>query len=86
MHRLTENPKCADSQPTPKFSPTQRSGKRREDWEQGLRLTMAMAVPLIRLGTTGGPGLALGDQRPLVIGDLVARFEEWLPAYMASLC
>jgi hypothetical protein len=28
--------------------------------------------------------LALGDERPLRISDLQARFEHWLPAYMAG--
>jgi phosphoribosylformylglycinamidine synthase len=44
----------------------------------------AAAVPLTRLGATGGRVLGLADERPLRIGDLLSRFEEWLPAYMAG--
>jgi phosphoribosylformylglycinamidine synthase len=44
----------------------------------------AAAVPLIRLGATGGRVLALADERPLPVDDLIRRFEGWLPAYMAA--
>ena len=45
----------------------------------------AMAqVPFRRMGATGGSVLALGDERPLRIDDLRARFENWLPSYMAG--
>ncbi len=44
----------------------------------------AAAVPLIRLGATGGRVLALADERPLPVDDLAKRFEGWLPAYMAA--
>jgi phosphoribosylformylglycinamidine synthase len=44
----------------------------------------AATVPLRRLGATGGRVIGLADERPLRIGDLLARFEEWLPAYMAG--
>ncbi len=42
------------------------------------------AVPLARLGATGGRILALGEERPLPVDDLRKRFEHWLPAYMAG--
>jgi phosphoribosylformylglycinamidine synthase subunit PurL len=41
-------------------------------------------VPVMRLGATGGRVLALGDERPLPIAELAAKFEGWLPAYMAA--
>jgi phosphoribosylformylglycinamidine synthase subunit PurL len=44
----------------------------------------AAGVPIMRLGATGGRVVALGDERPLPIDDLRARFEDWLPAYMAG--
>ncbi len=44
----------------------------------------AAAVPLARLGATGGGALALDGERPLPIEDLKTRFEAWLPAYMAG--
>ena len=43
----------------------------------------AAGVPLLRLGATGGRVLAVAGERPLPIGDLLSRFEDWLPAYMA---
>ncbi len=44
----------------------------------------AAAVPLIRLGATGGRILVLADERPLPVDDLIRRFEGWLPGYMAA--
>jgi len=41
-------------------------------------------VPVRQLGLTGGDALTLQDERPILIGDLRERFEEWLPAYMAG--
>jgi phosphoribosylformylglycinamidine synthase len=41
-------------------------------------------VPLYRLGATGGKVLAVPGQRPLPVGELKARFETWLPSYMAA--
>ena len=41
-------------------------------------------VPFTRLGATGGRALALAGERPLSVDDLKARFERWLPAYMAG--
>jgi phosphoribosylformylglycinamidine synthase len=44
----------------------------------------AAAVPLVRIGATGGRVLAMEDERPLLVSDLQSRFEAWLPAYMAG--
>jgi phosphoribosylformylglycinamidine synthase subunit PurL len=44
----------------------------------------AAAVPVVRLGATGGEVLAVAGERPLPVKDLRARFEAWLPAYMAA--
>ena len=44
----------------------------------------AAAVPVVRLGATGGNVLAVAGERPLPVKDLRARFEAWLPAYMAA--
>jgi len=48
------------------------------------RLAKAAAVPLMRLGATGGRVLAVSGERPLPVAELLARSEAWLPAYMAS--
>jgi phosphoribosylformylglycinamidine synthase len=55
------------------------------DAEVIVRRAAAAAVPLTRLGATGGHLLALADARPLSVRDLVSRFESWLPAYMAQI-
>jgi phosphoribosylformylglycinamidine synthase len=44
----------------------------------------AARVPMVRLGATGGEVLAVAGERPLLVKDLRARFEAWLPAYMAA--
>ena len=44
----------------------------------------AAAVPLRRLGATGGRTLAIGGERPLPVADLKRRFEAWLPSYVAG--
>jgi phosphoribosylformylglycinamidine synthase len=41
-------------------------------------------APLHRLGATGGKVLAVAGERPLPVHQLKARFEAWLPAYMAA--
>jgi phosphoribosylformylglycinamidine synthase subunit PurL len=41
-------------------------------------------VGLCRLGATGGRVLVIAGERPLVVGELRARFESWLPDYMAA--
>ena len=49
-----------------------------------VQLASAAAVPVVRLGATGGEVLAVAGERPLPVKDLRARFEAWLPAYMAA--
>lgn len=44
----------------------------------------AAGVPLTRLGTTGGPAIAIVGQRPLLVAALVRDFEDWFPRYMAG--
>jgi phosphoribosylformylglycinamidine synthase len=44
----------------------------------------AANVPMVRLGATGGEVLAIAGERPVLVKDLRARFEAWLPAYMAA--
>jgi phosphoribosylformylglycinamidine synthase II len=44
----------------------------------------AAGVPFARLGATGGRVLAIAGERPVPIDELKARFENWLPAYMAG--
>jgi phosphoribosylformylglycinamidine synthase len=41
-------------------------------------------VPFLRLGATGGRLLAVADERPLPVDEIKARFETWLPAFMAG--
>ena len=45
---------------------------------------LAAGVPLMRLGATGGPVLAIADERPVAVATLIERFEGWLPAFMAG--
>jgi phosphoribosylformylglycinamidine synthase subunit PurL len=54
------------------------------DAEAIARRAAAAAVPLTRLGATGGHLLALAGTQPVSVRDLVSRFESWLPAYMAQ--
>jgi phosphoribosylformylglycinamidine synthase subunit PurL len=49
-----------------------------------VRAAGAAGIPLARIGATGGSVLALAGERPLRVDDLRARFEDWLPAYMAG--
>ncbi len=55
-----------------------------KDADRVMQLANTAAVPIMRLGATGGRVLAFGDEGPLPIGDLLRRFEEWLPTYMAG--
>jgi len=55
-----------------------------KDAEAVAQRAKAAAVPFARLGATGGRVLVVADERPLRIGDLLSRFEEWLPRYMAG--
>jgi phosphoribosylformylglycinamidine synthase len=52
--------------------------------EEVLRAIEMAHVGLHRLGATGGRVLAIAGERPLVVGELRARFESWLPNYMAA--
>jgi phosphoribosylformylglycinamidine synthase len=56
-----------------------------KDAEAIARRAAGAAVPLTRLGATGGHLLALADAPPLAVRDLVSRFESWLPGYMAQI-
>jgi phosphoribosylformylglycinamidine synthase len=55
-----------------------------QDAEAVAQRAKAAGVPFLRLGATGGRALAMAGERPLPIGDLLSRFEDWLPAYMAA--
>jgi phosphoribosylformylglycinamidine synthase len=55
-----------------------------KDSETVAQRAKAAAVPLLRLGATGGSVLMLAGQRLLPVEDLRKRFENWLPAYMAA--
>src|SRR6202044_1978508 len=44
----------------------------------------AASVPITRIGATGGRGIVLGEERPLLLEALVDSFEGWLPSYMAE--
>ncbi len=55
-----------------------------KDADAVARRAQAAAVPVTRLGATGGRVLAIAGERPLPVGELRSRFEAWLPAYMAA--
>jgi len=55
-----------------------------KDAERVTQRAAAAAVPLTRLGATGGRALAMTGERPLPVAELKRRFEAWLPAYMAG--
>ncbi len=44
----------------------------------------AAKVPLRGVGVTSGKTLNMPDERPVTLAQLSARFEGWLPAYMAG--
>ena len=44
----------------------------------------AAAVPVRRLGSTGGDALTLAGERPILVAQLRESFEGWLPAYMVG--
>jgi phosphoribosylformylglycinamidine synthase subunit PurL len=44
----------------------------------------AAAVPVRRLGSTGGDALTLAGERPILLAKLRESFERWLPVYMAG--
>ncbi len=49
-----------------------------------LQLAAQGGVPVQRLGSTAGNALILPAERPILIVNLVRRFEGWLPQYMAG--
>jgi phosphoribosylformylglycinamidine synthase II len=55
-----------------------------KDADPIIRRAQAAAVPVTRLGATGGKVLAIANERPLPMADLAAPFEGWLPAYMTG--
>jgi phosphoribosylformylglycinamidine synthase subunit PurL len=50
---------------------------------EALQARIAKAVPVRRLGTTGGDALVVPGEPSLPVAALHKRFEEWLPAFMA---
>jgi phosphoribosylformylglycinamidine synthase len=48
------------------------------------RRAQTAAVPLQRIGATGGSFFAIAAQRPIAVADLRRCFEAWLPRYMAG--
>jgi phosphoribosylformylglycinamidine synthase len=54
------------------------------DAERVIARAAAAGVPLRRLGITGGKALTPKDDRPILVGELRAAFESWLPAYMSG--
>jgi phosphoribosylformylglycinamidine synthase subunit PurL len=49
-----------------------------------LEKAVKAGVPAQRLGRTAGDALILPPERPILIANLVSRFEGWLPRYMAG--
>jgi phosphoribosylformylglycinamidine synthase len=49
-----------------------------------MRRIQNAGVPAQRLGTTGGPAIAIPGERALSVAALAERFESWLPDYMAN--
>jgi phosphoribosylformylglycinamidine synthase len=42
-----------------------------------------LAVPLSRIGATGGEALSLGKAAPIALPALIEAYESWLPNYMS---
>ena len=55
-----------------------------KDADRVIRRARAAAMPLMRLGATGGSVLAIAGERPLPVSELKHRSEAWLPNYMAG--
>jgi phosphoribosylformylglycinamidine synthase II len=49
-----------------------------------MRRVAAASVPVRRIGTTGGDSLVLAGERAVEVAALTARFESWMPDYMAG--
>jgi phosphoribosylformylglycinamidine synthase len=56
----------------------------KDEAEKLLRAAKAAGVPAMKIGDVAGKTLALPGESPLAVAALVARFEGWLPAYMAG--
>jgi phosphoribosylformylglycinamidine synthase len=54
------------------------------DADTVLERARAASVLVSRIGSTGGDVLALPGEVPVAVASLQARFEGWLPAYMAG--
>jgi phosphoribosylformylglycinamidine synthase len=55
-----------------------------KDAEAVAQRARSAGVPVRQIGTTGGRVLALPEERPLRVADLIHRHETWLPNYMAA--
>src|SRR4051812_27643587 len=52
--------------------------------EAVMKRAEAASIPVHRIGATGGDSIVIPGERAIAIKTLVARFEGWLPAYMAG--
>jgi phosphoribosylformylglycinamidine synthase len=52
--------------------------------EAVMRRVQEANVPVYRIGSTGGETIVIPSERAIAVKSLVARFEGWLPAYMAG--
>ena len=57
---------------------------RSSDADTIMRWARSVGVPVWRVGSTSESALTLPDERPIVVAALSARFERWLPAYVAD--
>ncbi len=57
---------------------------READAEAVMRRGQDAGIPVRRLGATGGDTIALAGERPVAVAALAAKFEGWLPDYMAG--
>jgi phosphoribosylformylglycinamidine synthase len=57
---------------------------READVEAVIRRAGKAGILVRRLGTTGGDAIALAGERPVAVATLAAKFEGWLPDYMAG--
>src|SRR6201996_7137228 len=55
-----------------------------KDAEVVMQQARTAGVSVRQFGTTGGPVLALPEERPLRVTDLIHRHETWLATYMAG--
>jgi phosphoribosylformylglycinamidine synthase len=57
---------------------------RTENVEKIISRARAASVLLARIGTTGGPAIAVKGERAIEVAALRERFESWLPNYMSE--